>query len=74
MARKKDKKKVSAKALRYEKFRKDKPSIVDVSMPDLSEEANKQKMADQDRIDQFLRYNRNRPAKEVSERKMKSKR
>ena len=71
---KKKEKKVSAKSLRYAKFQKDKPGTVDLSMPDLSEEQNKQKQADQDRIDMFLRHNRNPPTKELSERKMRSKR
>ena len=71
---KKKQKKVSAKALRYAKFQKEKPGTVDITMPDLSEEQNKQKQEDQDRIDRFLRYNRNPPTKEVSERRMRSKR
>lgn len=71
---KKKEKKVSAKALRYAKFQKDKPATIDFSMPDLSEEQNKQKQMDQDRIDRFLKQNRNPPTKEISERKMRSKR
>ena len=71
---KKKQKKVSAKALRYAKFQKEKPGTVDITMPDLSEEQNKRKQEDQDRIDRFLRYNRNPPTKEVSERRMRSKR
>ncbi len=71
---KKKKKKISAKALRYAKFQKDKPTVVDITMPDLSEEANKQKQLDQERIDMFLRNNRNPQTKELSERRMRSKR
>ena len=71
---KKKQKKVSAKALRYAKFQKEKPGTVDITMPDLSEEQNKQKQEDQDRIDRFLRYNKNPPTKELSERRMRSKR
>lgn len=71
---KKKEKKISAKALRYAKFQKEKPSVVDITMPDLSEEANKQKQLDQDRIDMFLRRNKNPQTKELSERKMRSKR
>ena len=71
---KKKEKKISAKALRYAKFQKEKPGTVDIAMPDLSEEQNKQKQLDQDRIDRFLRYNKNPPTKEVSERRMRSKR
>lgn len=68
------KKKVSAKSILYEKFHKEKPAATNLTMPDLDEEQNKLRMADQDRIDMFLRANRNRPTKEVSERRMKSKR
>ncbi len=71
---KKKEKKVSAKALRYAKFQKDKPATLDLTMPDLSEEQNKQKQLDQDRIDRFLKQNRNPPTKELSERRMRSKR
>ena len=71
---KKKQKKVSAKALRYAKFQKEKPGTVDITMPDLSEEQNKRKQEDQDRIDRFLRNNRNPPTKELSERRMRSKR
>ncbi len=74
MGKRKKEKKISAKAMRYAKFQKDKPAVVDITMPDLTEEANKQKQLDQDRIDRFLRYNKNPPTKEVSERRMKSKR
>ena len=72
-SRKKEKK-ISAKALRYAKFQKDKPAVIDINMPDMTEEANKQKQLDQERIDRFLRNNRNPPTKELSERRMRSKR
>ena len=72
-SRKKEKK-VSAKALRYAKFQKDKPAVVDITMPELTPEQNKIKQEDQDRIDLFLRRNRNPPTKELSERRMRSKR
>ena len=71
---KKKEKKISAKALRYAKFQKEKPGTVDITMPDLTEDQNKQKQEDQDRIDMFLRRNRNPPTKELSERRMRSKR
>ena len=68
------KKKISAKTVRYAKFHKEKPGVLDISMPILSDEQNKQKMMDQDRLASFLRNNRNLPTKEVSERRMRSKR
>lgn len=71
---KKKEKKISAKAIRYAKFQKDKPGTLDLTMPELSEEQNKQKQADQDRIDMFLARNRNPPTQELSERRMRSKR
>ena len=74
MGRRKKEKKISAKTLRYAKFHKDKPAVVDIAIPDLTEEANKQRHLDQDRIDRFLRQNRNAPTKEISERRMRSKR
>ncbi|MEK6854428.1 MAG: hypothetical protein AABX60_03765 [Nanoarchaeota archaeon] len=72
-SRKKEKK-INAKALRYAKFQKDKPAVVDITMPELTAEQNKQKQEDQERIDRFLRYNKNPPTKELSERRMRSKR
>ena len=70
----KKEKKINAKALRYAKFQKDKPAVVDITMPELTAEQNKQKQEDQERIDKFLRYNKNPPTKELSERRMRSKR
>jgi len=74
MGKRKKEKKISAKALRYAKFQKDKPTVIDLTMPELTEEQNKKKQFDQERIDRFLRYNRNPPTKEISERRMRSKR
>ena len=44
------------------------------STPDLTPEQQKQKQTDERQIDSFLKFNRNPPTKEVSERRMKSKR
>jgi hypothetical protein len=77
MGRKKNKnkkKKVSAKKEKYVKFRKDKPGTLDISMPDLDSDAMNQKREDETKIEKFLRFNRNRPTKEVVERRMKDKR
>ena len=71
---KKKEKKISAKAAKYAKFQKDKPAVIDFTMPDLTAEQNKQKQEDQERIDKFLRYNSNPAVKEVSERRIRSKR
>ena len=68
------KKKVNPKRERYLKFRKDKPSTMNFTSPDLTPEQQKQKREDESKIERFLRFNRNRPAKEIIERKMKSKR
>lgn len=67
------KKKVNPKKEKYAKFRKDKPSIA-FTPPDLTPEQQKQKQEDERSIDSFLRYNKNPPTKEISERKMRSKR
>lgn len=74
MARKKKKKKISAKKEKYTKFHKEKPGTIDVTMPDLTQDQIKQKRTDEDKIDRFLRYRKNPPTKEINPRKMKSKR
>jgi hypothetical protein len=68
------KKKINPKKEKYAKFRKDKPSTLDFSTPDLTPEQQKQKQTDERQIDSFLKFNKNRPTKEISVRKMKSKR
>lgn len=68
------KKKVNPKRERYAKFHKEKSSVLDVSMPDLEPEVQKQKQIDEEKINQFLRFARNPPAKEILERRLKSKR
>ena len=68
------KKKVNAKKEKYEKFRKDKPSAMSFTVPDFTPEQQKQRQEDERNIDYFMRYSRNPPTKEVSERKMRSKR
>jgi hypothetical protein len=68
------KKKVNPKTERYAKFRKDKPSIMTFTPPDITPEQQKQRQEDEERIGWFLRHNRNPPTKEVSERRMRSKR
>lgn len=69
--KKKDKKKVSAKKEKYAKFHKDKPTNLDVSMPDLSEDERKQKQQDELKIAKFLRFNRNPPPKDIRPNKKK---
>jgi hypothetical protein len=71
---KKKKKKVNPKRERYAKFHKEKSGTMDISMPDLEDEQMKQKRVDEEKIGKFLRFNRNRPTKEILERRMKSKR
>ncbi len=68
------KKRVNPKRERYAKFRKEKPSVLNFNFPDLTPEQQKQKQTDEGKIDSFLRFNRNPPAQEIVERKMKSKR
>ncbi|HLC95947.1 MAG TPA: hypothetical protein VJH97_01350 [Candidatus Nanoarchaeia archaeon] len=68
------KKKVNPKRERYTKFRKDKPSSMTFTAPDLTTDEQKLRQDDEKRIDQFLRFNRNPPTKEIVERRMKSKR
>lgn len=68
------KKKVNVKRERYAKFRKEKPTTVDTSSPDLTPDQQKQKQEDEGHIDSFLKFNKNPPTKSINERKMKSKR
>ena len=74
MAKKEKKKKVSAKKERYAKFRKEKPATIDIAMPDLTDEQTKQKRDDEEKINKYLRFNRNPPPKPIVARKAKSKR
>ncbi len=72
---KKDKpKKISAKKERYLKFRKEKPSSMTVTMPDLSEEETMMKRQDEQRIGDFWHHYRRPPQRFVRERDTKSKR
>ena len=72
--KKKEKKKMSAKREKYAKFRKDKPSTINYTTPELTPEQQKQKQIDEAKINSFLRYNRNRPALSIREKKAKGKR
>ena len=67
-------KKISVKKERYAKFRKDKPGTLNIAMPDLTEEQQKQKRDDDLKVDRFLRFSKNPHPKEVVDRKAKSKR
>lgn len=72
--KKKKTKKVSAKKERYAKFHREKPGTLDISFPDLDDEQRLNKKNDEQKFDKFLRFNKNKPAKEVVERRAKSKR
>lgn len=75
MGKKKDKKKkISAKKERYSKFRKEKPSMMTMSAPDLTEEQVKERRLDEQRIGEFWRHYRRPKERFVNERKAKSKR
>jgi hypothetical protein len=71
---KKKTKKVNVKRERYAKFRKEKPSAMSFTTPDISIEQRKYAQDDDKKISIFLKTHRNKPAKEIVERKMKSKR
>ena len=73
MAKKNKVKKVNVRKERYAKFHKEKPSTLDLSMPDLSEEEMKQKREDELKIDKFLRFSKNRPLPTIKEKLAKSK-
>ncbi|MFH1408808.1 MAG: hypothetical protein ABIH34_02785 [Nanoarchaeota archaeon] len=69
-SKKKDKKqkKVSAKKEKYAKFRKEKPTVIDLTPPDLTPEQQKQRQADEASIGKFLRFNRNAPRPEIRDK------
>ena len=74
MARKDKPKRISAKKERYMKFRKEKPSMMTVAPPELTEEQVKERRLDEQRIGEFWRSYRRPPQRFVNERKARSKR
>ena len=74
MARKDKPKRISAKKERYMKFRKEKPSMMTVAPPELTEEQMRERKVDEQRIGEFWRSYRRPPQRFVNERKAKSKR
>ena len=74
MGKKKKAKKINAKRERYAKFRKEKPSAMILTPPDLTEDQIKQKRTDESKIDMFWKHFRRPPERFVVERKAKSKR
>ena len=74
MGRKDKPKKISAKKERYMKFRKEKPAVLTIAPPELTEEQVKERKLDEQRIGEFWRSYRRPPQRFVSERKAKSKR
>lgn len=74
MGRKDKPKKISAKKERYLKFRKEKPTMLTMSPPELTEEQMKERRLDEQRIGEFWRSYRRPPQRFVSERKARSKR
>ncbi len=55
------KKKVNAKKERYAKFRKEQPSTMAFTTPDITPEQQKQRQEDENNIGLFWRYNKRRP-------------
>ena len=74
MGRKDKPKKISAKKERYMKFRKEKPTMMTLAPPELTEEQVKERRLDEQRIGEFWRSYRRPPQRFVSERKARSKR
>ena len=72
-SKKKKAKKISAKKERYAKFRKEKNATIDITMPELTPEQNKQKQEAEIMIGRFLRFNKNPPLKELKEKRLKRK-
>jgi len=74
MGKKKKAKKISVKRERYSKFRKEKPSAMILTSPDLTDDQIKQKRTDETKIDTFWKHFRRPPERFVVERKARSKR
>ena len=74
MGRKDKLKKISAKKERYMKFKREKPAILTMAPPEITEEQMKERRIDEQKIDEFWRNYRRPPQRFVSERKAKSKR
>ncbi|MBW3015685.1 hypothetical protein KY330_04650 [Candidatus Woesearchaeota archaeon] len=74
MGKKKKEKKVSAKKLKYAKFKKEKPGTLDIKMPDLDPEQMKQKREDEVKIEKFLKFRPRHAPRVILKRKLKSKR
>ncbi|MBI2134654.1 hypothetical protein HYU09_01570 [Candidatus Woesearchaeota archaeon] len=70
-SKKKKAKKISMKKEKYLKFRKEKNTAIDITMPELTPEQNKQKQEDEMKIGRFLRFNKNPPQKELKEKMLK---
>jgi hypothetical protein len=68
-SKKKETKKLSAKKEKYAKFRKEKPSTLNFSAPELTPEQQKQKQIDEGKINSFLRYNKNPPSLSLRDKK-----
>ncbi|MFH2020187.1 MAG: hypothetical protein ABIJ34_02170 [archaeon] len=68
-----EKKKLSAKKEKYAKFRKDKPSALNLTSPELTPEQQKQKQEDEMKINSFLRFSKNRPTLSIREKRAKGK-
>jgi hypothetical protein len=69
-SKKKETKKISAKKEKYLKFRKEKPSTLNFTTPELTPEQQKQKQVDEGKINSYLRYNKNAPALSIREKKL----
>lgn len=71
---KKKRKKVNIKRERYAKFHKEKPATLDITMPDITPEQQKQKQNDEVKLGRYSKFNRNKPPHEIVRRKEKAKR
>ena len=68
-SKKKRTKKISAKKEKYLKFHKEKPTVVEIKIPDLTTEQQKQRQVDEITINRFLRFSKNAPRPEIREKK-----
>ena len=71
--KKKGVKKLSAKKEKYLQFRKEKPTTMDLTPPELTPEQQKRKQEDEMSINRFWKFSKNPPTKEIKEKKIKYK-
>lgn len=74
MGKKKNKnkaKKVNPKKEKYAKFHREKSAVMDMHFPELTDDQSQTKKVNEDKIGNFLRFNRNKPTLSLREKSLK---